>query len=350
MHASLWLRLHLAPDAQLRHGIGWGTVAVLADEPRVEDGPGWWAARAAIETVKRDAAKPATRPAAHGLPTGPEDTDGPDPDAVNAALMLSGPDGWLCLGAVAAAAPWDCSTGGTQAELADGRGHLGLGGLAAGPPRRAGRDRRGRRAAEGGHMSWIAVLLIGVAVADLAHSIRPVPIVNECTGAAVAVWVGLLAGLTEPATSSRSLVIAVAGRALGTDRHPGVPAGRGPAWVPLLVLGGSLLLAVLVLGAGPGPAGGLVGDWLDAVQVPVLQGLSADRALLLLGVFLVQLSTGNVLVRLVLAATDTINPAVHDTAEDPEQQLKGGRLLGPMERVLHPRPRAGRPARPPPAS
>ena len=46
-------------------------------------------------------------------------------------------------------------------------------------------------------MSWIAVLLIGVAVADLAHSIRPVPLVNECTGAAVAVWVGLLAGLTD---------------------------------------------------------------------------------------------------------------------------------------------------------
>ena len=35
-----------------------------------------------------------------------------------------------------------------------------------------------------------------------------------------------------------------------------------------------------------------------------------------------------------LAATGTTNPALHDTPEDPEQRLKGGRLLGPMERVL----------------
>jgi hypothetical protein len=85
VHASLWLRLHLAP-AQLRHGIGWGSVAVLADEPRVEDGPGWWAARAAIDAVKKDAARAGTRllrTAYHRA----EDTEGPDPAPVNAALM-----------------------------------------------------------------------------------------------------------------------------------------------------------------------------------------------------------------------------------------------------------------------
>src|SRR3954452_705067 len=27
VHATLWLGLHLAPDAQLRHGIGWGPVS-----------------------------------------------------------------------------------------------------------------------------------------------------------------------------------------------------------------------------------------------------------------------------------------------------------------------------------
>jgi hypothetical protein len=85
LHASLWLRLHLAP-AQLRHGLGWGAVAVLADEPRVEDGPAWWAARAAIEAVKTNAAKAGTRlqrTAYHRA----EETDGPDPAPVNAALM-----------------------------------------------------------------------------------------------------------------------------------------------------------------------------------------------------------------------------------------------------------------------
>ncbi|MET0839079.1 MAG: SatD family protein, partial [Marmoricola sp.] len=85
VHASLWLTLHLAPG-QLRHGIGWGPVAVLADEPRVEDGPGWWVARAAIEAVKADAAKAATRLMRTAYRRA-EETDGPEPGAVNAALM-----------------------------------------------------------------------------------------------------------------------------------------------------------------------------------------------------------------------------------------------------------------------
>jgi hypothetical protein len=85
VHAALWLRLHLE-GADLRHGLGWGRVAVLADEPRVEDGPGWWAARAAIDAVKADAARPTTR-ALRTAYRRDADTDGPDPGAVNAALL-----------------------------------------------------------------------------------------------------------------------------------------------------------------------------------------------------------------------------------------------------------------------
>ncbi len=180
-------------------------------------------------------------------------------------------------------------------------------------------------------MSWIAVLLIGLAVADLGHSIRPVRVVNECVGAAVAVWVGLLAGLTEIDDVVALAVIAGLVVVWGQTVTRAF-AGHRP-WSPLLVLCGGLLMGVLT-SPWAGPADGLLGEWLDAVRVPVLQGLSADRALLLLAAFLVQLSTGNVVVRLVLTATGTTNPAQHDTAEDPEQQLKGGRLLGPMERVF----------------
>jgi hypothetical protein len=180
-------------------------------------------------------------------------------------------------------------------------------------------------------MTWIAVLLIGVAVADLAHSIRPVRIVNECIGAGVAVWVGLLAGLTEPADIAALAVIAALVVLWGQTVTRAFARGR--AWVPLLALGAALVLGVLT-SPWAATADGLLGDWLAAVQVPALQRLSPDRALLLLAAFLVQLSTGNVIVRLVLAATGTTNPAQHDTPEDPEQQLKGGRLLGPMERVF----------------
>ena len=184
-------------------------------------------------------------------------------------------------------------------------------------------------------MSWIAVLLIGVAVADLAHSVRPIPVINEFTGAAVAVFAGLVAGLTDWPDLIALLVIALLVVLWGqtVTRAFSRRDVWGPAWAPLLVLGGSLVLGVLC-SAWASPAGGLLGDWLDATQVPALRGVSPDQLLLLIGVFLVLLSTGNVLVRLVLAATGTTNPALHDTPEDPEQRLKGGRLLGPMERVL----------------
>ena len=91
LHATLWLRLHLAPRADLRHGVGWGAVQLLADEPRVEDGPGWWAARRAIEEAKAAAGRPATRALrtayAREEGTNASVEAGPDPAAVNAALI-----------------------------------------------------------------------------------------------------------------------------------------------------------------------------------------------------------------------------------------------------------------------
>jgi len=61
LRATLRLRLGLLPAADLRHGLGWGEVSVLQEEPRVEDGPGWWAARDAIEAVHEAEQHPSTR-------------------------------------------------------------------------------------------------------------------------------------------------------------------------------------------------------------------------------------------------------------------------------------------------
>lgn len=86
LHAALRLRLALLPDADLRHGIGWGGVTVLEQEPRVEDGPGWWAARAAIEEAEADASRARTHAVRTRYELAP-DTDGPAPAAINAALL-----------------------------------------------------------------------------------------------------------------------------------------------------------------------------------------------------------------------------------------------------------------------
>lgn len=181
-------------------------------------------------------------------------------------------------------------------------------------------------------MSWLAVLLIGLALTDLTHSVRPVRILPECVGAVGAIVVGLCAGLTEPRDIVALVLIAVAVVAWGQTVTSGF-AGRLPASVPLAVLAVSVGITLALAGQA-GVADGLLGDWLRTTPVPVLAGLDADRALLLAGAFAVQLSTGNVVVRLVLAATDTVNPARHGQVDDPEMQLKGGRLLGPMERVF----------------
>ena len=84
--AALVLRLRLMPEIDVRHGLGWGDVTVLQEEPRVEDGPGWWAARAAIEDVELRAQERATRALRTGYAL-PDDGKGADPAAVNAALL-----------------------------------------------------------------------------------------------------------------------------------------------------------------------------------------------------------------------------------------------------------------------
>lgn len=180
-------------------------------------------------------------------------------------------------------------------------------------------------------MSWIGLLLVGVAVTDLVFSARPMRHVPEVVGAVTAVALALAAGMTTGRDLVALVGIVVVVLAWGQSVTRGL--GAGPAWLPLVVLAGGLTLAILVSGAAPG-AGGVLARWLDDVGLPVLEGLAADRALLLLGVVLLQLSTGNVLVRLVLAVTHTLNPAREGTPSDPGTRLKGGRLLGPMERLL----------------
>jgi hypothetical protein len=180
-------------------------------------------------------------------------------------------------------------------------------------------------------MSWIAVLLIGIGIADLVQSARPVRTLPECIGAVAAVLAGLWAGLTDPGDVVALILIAGVVVLWGQTVTRGF-AGHRPA-LPLVVLGVALGAAV-VASELAGPVSGFFAAWVQGLPLAFLSDLGPERALLLLGVMLVQLSTGNVVVRLVLTVTNTVNPARHGTIGDPETQLKGGRLLGPMERVV----------------
>lgn len=77
VQAALLVRLSLLPSIDVRCGIGHGTVTVHdADRaPLLQDGPGWWSARAALQALdgRRDSARTWF--------------DGPDQEAVNAFLL-----------------------------------------------------------------------------------------------------------------------------------------------------------------------------------------------------------------------------------------------------------------------
>ena len=87
LRAALRLRMALLPAHDLRQGIGWGPVRVLAPEPRVEDGPGWWVARDAISWVEGAEGRPSSRRRRTAFALAP-DAEGPDPAAIETLLVL----------------------------------------------------------------------------------------------------------------------------------------------------------------------------------------------------------------------------------------------------------------------
>jgi hypothetical protein len=90
VQATLLVRVRLLTSYDVRHGIGWGTTTVLDDAGGIEDGPGWWAARAAIEEAERaerTSGSRSQRTAYVVADSGPVD-GAADPGAVNAGLVL----------------------------------------------------------------------------------------------------------------------------------------------------------------------------------------------------------------------------------------------------------------------
>jgi hypothetical protein len=81
--AVLSLRLAVAPGIDIRFGIGWGPVMMLDVDAGIQDGPGWWAAREAIEWT----AVAQRQPGLALVRTSFRSNDRDDVDAINAALI-----------------------------------------------------------------------------------------------------------------------------------------------------------------------------------------------------------------------------------------------------------------------
>lgn len=81
--AALSLRLAVAPGVDIRFGIGWGAVTMLDARAGIQDGPGWWAAREAIEWTAAAQRQPGLALARTSF----RGNDRDDVDAINAALI-----------------------------------------------------------------------------------------------------------------------------------------------------------------------------------------------------------------------------------------------------------------------
>ncbi|WP_427383284.1 hypothetical protein [Janibacter sp. G56] len=181
-------------------------------------------------------------------------------------------------------------------------------------------------------MSILSVLLLSVALADLARTGRMTR--PAATGVAALVGVAavaILGALTDLATAGDITLLVVA--AVTTVAWV-VLSGRalrafGADLAALAALGVGILALLLLWSGHASPVRGPFAHWLG--WTGLAPGLDPGRALLLMALVALQLSTGNVIVRLVLGAVGAIRPSGEPQASD---SLKGGRLLGPMERIL----------------
>jgi hypothetical protein len=178
-------------------------------------------------------------------------------------------------------------------------------------------------------VSAIAVLLIAIGVADACRWSFRGRWLPPLVVPAVVVACGLLAGLWHRGDIPLLLLAAAAGigwewlcaRAERTGAHQAAPLALFGAAVGVLILSSGWASRV----AGP------VARWSTWVKLAGAHEMSPNRVLMVVGVVLLQIVTGNQLVRLVLASVGAVRP---EGEPQPSDRLRGGRLLGPMERLL----------------
>lgn len=187
-------------------------------------------------------------------------------------------------------------------------------------------------------MTWVSIVLIGIGLADLvrgagslrrrraAHLVAPVAIL----GSAAVVGVFGVADVV-------ALLLACLGAAAWIELSTHTQTtGRGA--LPSLAILAAMLAGLVAFSGLASDTDGLLSDWLAWADLPGAHIAATPRVLLLVGLVLFNIATGNVIVRLVLLAIGALRPdqitAGQAQPAQPSDRLKGGRLLGPMERLV----------------
>ncbi|OBH36334.1 hypothetical protein A5690_08900 [Mycobacterium intracellulare] len=177
-------------------------------------------------------------------------------------------------------------------------------------------------------MSAVAVFLTALGIADLGRrALRTVwpslaigPVVVLACAAAGGLW---RAGDIPLLVLAAAAVVAWEWLCARSE-HSGSRQGAA-----LAVFGAALAL-LMVLSGWSSPTSGAIARWSSWVHLP-LTHVTPTRLLMIVGVVLAQFATANQLVRLVLGSVGAMRP---EGQPQPSDRLKGGRLLGPMERLL----------------
>jgi hypothetical protein len=178
-------------------------------------------------------------------------------------------------------------------------------------------------------MSGLAVMLIAMGIADIVRRLTNAAWAPPVAAPLAVIACAVLSALWHPGDIAPLIIAAVAtigwvvlcARAERSGQHQGAP----------LAVFGLALAALILLSGLASDVSGLVGRWSSWVDLPGVGDVSPNRLLMVVGAVLLQFVTGNQLVRLVLSSVGAVKP---EGQPQPSDKLKGGRLLGPMERLL----------------
>ena len=176
-------------------------------------------------------------------------------------------------------------------------------------------------------MSGVAVFLIAVGCADIVRRLTHRQWPAVVAGPVVAVIAAALCGLLHLGDLLLVGIAAVGAVAWELSCTRAERAGGRWQVTPLVLFGAVLAVLIVLSGLGSSVAGP-VKAWAEWAPV---SAADPNRIVLTAGVILLQLVTGNQLVRLLLGSVGSVKPAGEP---QPSDRLKGGRLLGPMERLL----------------
>jgi hypothetical protein len=177
-------------------------------------------------------------------------------------------------------------------------------------------------------VSALAAMLIAVGIADAVRRLVRRAWVPAVIAPTVVVVCAALSGLWHHGDIPLLIIAAAAGVSWVVL---GARAERGDHESAPLAVFGLALAALILLSGWASDVGGLVARWSSWAEVPGIGDVSPNRLLMVVGAVLLQFVTGNQLVRLVLGSVGAVKP---EGQPQPSDRLKGGRLLGPMERIL----------------